>query len=193
MGLVHGVGVNDGSRRCVVGRSQVPEYIFWKGMLKRCYCEKYQNKYPTYRGCAVSDNFKSYSYFYDWCQKQVGFGIDGWQLDKDLLCYGNKIYSEDVCVFISPEINSIIRPNPVKNCSLPVGVSINPWSGRFFSKLRMNGKMVHIGTYDDQYAAFLAYKSAKEKHVRNVAEKYKESLDMRAYNALLKFTVLNDC
>lgn len=189
MRLVHGVGLNDGKKRCVLNGVQVPEYVFWKGMLKRCYCEKYKKKYPTYAGCSVSDNFKSYSYFYDWCHKQIGFDGDNWQLDKDLLLRGNKLYSEELCVFLPNEINSLIRIRTSKKGDLPMGVSVNPWSGRFFSKMRKNGKMFYIGTYDDPESAFFAYKKAKEDYVQSVVGKYKGVIDDRAYDTLSKFEV----
>lgn len=96
----------------------VPEYRFWHGMLVRCYDEVFQGKNPTYKNCGVSDNFKSYKYFYDWCQFQKGFGLHGWQLDKDLLGDGF-LYSEGNCVFIPQRLNSFFKTKgseTIKDC-----------------------------------------------------------------------------
>ena len=97
--LVWGVGFNDKTRPSRVDGKKVKEYELWTGMLKRCFSEKYQTRQPTYIGCNVSNNFLNYSFFYDWCQEQIGFGkVDDkgryWQLDKDLLFVDNKTYSE---------------------------------------------------------------------------------------------------
>ena len=99
--LVYGVGFNDKTRPAKVDGKKVKEYQLWQNMLIRCFSDKYQTRQPTYKGCSVSDNFLHYSFFYDWCQEQIGFGkVDdkgrGWCLDKDLLLIGNKTYSETV-------------------------------------------------------------------------------------------------
>ena len=108
--LVLGVGINDKTRPVFVDGKKVKEYALWQSMLSRCFSEKCQTLRPTYKGCNVSDNFLHYTFFYDWCHNQIGFGkVDEkgryWQLDKDLLFIGNKTYSETTCVFVPQEIN----------------------------------------------------------------------------------------
>ena len=79
---VYGVGITGTKYLITISGVKTREYALWKNMLKRCYSDTYQKKYPTYEGCEVSDNFKNYEYFYEWCHKQIGFGNQGWHLDK---------------------------------------------------------------------------------------------------------------
>lgn len=108
--LVYGVGLNDRSRPAWIDGKHIKEYSLWQSMLERCFGENSKTHRPTYKGCNVSTNFLSYSFFYDWCQEQIGFGkVDEkgriWHLDKDILFVGNKLYSETTCVFVPNEIN----------------------------------------------------------------------------------------
>ena len=105
---VYGIGIVGTKYPISVNSVLTKEYTLWVDMLKRCYSITYKQKHPTYEGCECSENFKSYEYFYEWCNKQVGFGNQSWQLDKDLLTKGNKVYSEDTCIFIPSEINSLL-------------------------------------------------------------------------------------
>jgi len=73
--LVRGVGFNDNIRPTSINGKFTKEYSIWLNMLRRCYCKKYQANKPTYVLCSVSENFKSYSFFYDWCNTQIGYGI----------------------------------------------------------------------------------------------------------------------
>ena len=72
--LVYGVGFKDKTKPTWVDGKNVKEYELWMSMLSRCFSEKLQTRRPTYKGCNVSDNFLNYSFFYDWCQEQIGFG-----------------------------------------------------------------------------------------------------------------------
>ena len=97
---VFGVGVVGTKYPISEGGVKTKEYVLWCSMLTRCYSDTFKKKRQTYEGCEVSDNFKSYEYFYKWCNNQIGFSNKDWQLDKDLLIKGNKVYSEDSCVFL---------------------------------------------------------------------------------------------
>ena len=60
---VFGVGILGTKYPPSINSRNTKEYEIWCSMLKRCYNDTYQKKNPTYMGCEVSDNFKSYEYF----------------------------------------------------------------------------------------------------------------------------------
>ena len=165
------------------------EYETWSGFLERCYSERCQIKHPTYRGCTVSENFKSYTYFYEWCNKQVGFEHQEWNLDKDILVKGNKVYSEDTCCFVPPEINSLFTKADRIRGKYPIGVCEDKQAGNFKVRISVEGKQKHVGRYYCEKEAFYAYKVAKEQYIKEVANKWKGQIDVRVYEALINWEV----
>ena len=195
--LVYGVGFNDRSRPSSDGFSVLKEYHLWRGMIERCFDRKCQALKPNYKGCDVSDNFLNYSYFYDWCHKQIGFGkVDekgkSWCLDKDILFTGNKLYSEDTCAFVPHEINSFFVDCGAKRGEYPVGVSLNKTSGKFQARCSVNGKTQRIGLFNTPEEAFAVYKPFKETLCKELAIKWKEEIDPRVYEAMMKWEVTNE-
>ena len=187
---VHGIGVTGTKYQSTSNGVLTKEYELWQNMLKRCYSDKYQKKYPTYEGCQVSENFKSYEYFYEWCNEQVGFGNKGFDLDKDLLVKGDKVYSEDSCVFIPQEINQVLVKRESMRGEHLIGVYWHKKSKAFVAMVsKTKGKREYLGLFNTEIEAYNAYKVAKESFVKEQAEKWKSQIDDRAYEALMAYTV----
>ena len=187
---VYGVGVSGAKYPTKINGVLTKEYVLWKSMLQRCYNDTYKKKNPTYEGCEVGDNFKSYEYFYEWCQKQIGFGNEDWHLDKDLLIKGNKIYSENTCVFLPREINQLLVKSTASRGEHLIGVNWCKTKKAFKAQVCKNkGKQEHLGYFKTELEAFNAYKLAKEAFVKEQASKWKDKIDPRAYNALMNYTV----
>ena len=187
---VYGVGISGAKYPISEGGVITKEYTLWCGMLKRCYSDTYQKKYPTYIGCKMSDKFKSYEYFYEWCHSQIGFGVDGFEIDKDLLIKGNKVYSESTCVFLPSEINTILIKSTASRGKHLIGVCWHNASKSFIAMVNKNkGKQEHLGSFKTEIGAFNAYKQAKESFIKEQANKFKSQIDPRAYEALMKYTV----
>ena len=187
---VYGVGVVGTKYPTTINGVQTKEYALWTGVLERCYSETLKEGRPTYEGCEVSDNFKRYEYFYEWCQNQVGFGNKGWQLDKDLLIKGNKVYSESTCVFIPAEINLLLVKNTASRGEHLIGVIWCKTKKAFIAQVSKNkGKQKNLGSFNTELEAFKAYKTAKEAFIKEQANKWKSKIDPRAYSALMNYTV----
>lgn len=179
--MLYGIGTNDRTKPTKVGGVTVPQYRLWYNMLTRC-CTK-----PEYEDCCISETFLKYSSFYDWCNKQIGFNELNFSLDKDLLVKGNKEYSENNCIFIPAVINTALTKSNSTRGSLPIGVHIK--DGKYVSNVCIRGVQKYLGIFLTIEDAFLTYKHAKETYLISLAEEYKDKIDIRAYNALIQYTV----
>ena len=187
---VYGVGILGTKYPSTINGIHTKEYKLWQNMLVRCYSDSSKKRRPTYEGCEVSDNFKNYEYFYEWCHKQIGFSNQDWHLDKDLLVKGNKVYSEDSCVFIPSDINLLLTKRTASRGEYLIGVSWDKRGMAFISRVNKNtGKSEYLGSFNTEIEAFNAYKQAKESFVKEQANKWKSQIDPRAYSALMNYTV----
>lgn len=185
--LIYGVGFNDGKYPTRVNGVVFQQYIKWNFMLIRCHDEKFKEKNYKYNECSIDDRFKSYSYFYEWYVAN-NIPMDAtFQLDKDILVRGNKIYSPENCIIIPREINNTFLRREADRGPHPIGVSW--YKGRFMSHIGISGKNVHLGYFDNEIDAFIAYKEAKEFRIKQLANKHKDSITPRAYSALMNYSV----
>ena len=52
---------------------------------------------------------------------------------------------------------------------------------------------MYLGCFNNPEDAFQAYKLAKEAYIKDVANKWKDKIDLRVYNALMSYKVeIND-
>ena len=159
---VYGVGIlgtKYPSREC---DRNTKEYTLWRNMLRRCYSDDFKKKNPTYIDCEVSNKFKNYEYFYEWCHKQIGFGNEGdenpFHLDKDLLIKGNKVYSESTCVFLPQEINSLLTKSTASRGKHLIGVCWYKKDKAFVARVNKNkGGSEYLGSFKTELEAFKAY------------------------------------
>lgn len=137
----------------------------WNAMRGRCKeggCV--QSIFTNYIGCTMSANFKIFDFFVEWHEKQIGFGREDYDLDKDLLFPGNKLYSEETCVLIPCQLNSFLLVS-TRPGDYPTGVQITPF-GKYKTQMRVDGKTIHIGSYSTIAEAALSYKIAKENEAK---------------------------
>lgn len=168
----------------------------WNHMLERCYSKIAKTKHTTYMDASASEYFKYYSNFKFWCNNQIGFStkdLNGrfFVLDKDILIRGNKTYSEDTCVFVPMEINTILISCKTRRGELPVGVTIDKRVSKkkYVAQISKNGKLYKIGSFYTEMDAFLAYKCEKETYIKQIANKWKDEIREDVYNALISWDI----
>jgi hypothetical protein len=159
----------------------------WYNLLRRCYCEEILKKIPTYTSCTITDEWRYFSAFKEWFDKHY---VEGWDLDKDILVKGNKVYSPETCCFVPQEINKLFTKRQRKRGAFPIGVSQNKNTQKTYRAcIQKGGKQVYLGFYDNINDAFQAYKVAKEAWIKEVADKWKDKLEPRVYEALYNYEV----
>lgn len=160
-------------------------YNAWYNMLQRCYYKNYQESSPTYKGCSVCDEWLYFSNFLNWFKKHY---VNGYAIDKDLLVFGNKVYSPATCCMIPGEINAMIVTRQRKSGRFGKGISITP-KGRYIAFVKKRNKTYNLGHFDTIEDAFAAYKQGKIAYVREVADAYyKEGkITKEVYDALYRY------
>lgn len=165
----------------------------YDGMQSRCRVGgKTQETQPTYIGCSHSPLFGDFQMFVEWCHSQVGWKEVGFALEKDILVRGNMTYSEDTCVFVPQAINNLLLRSRAIRGQYPIGVSKDKRYPGFQATCRygVGRESRYCGSYRTVEEAFGAYKAFKESVIQGAAKKFREVIDLRAYNALMQYEVL---
>lgn len=157
-------------------------YSTWFGMMVRCYDEKYHLKHPTYKNVEVCDEWYNFQNFAKWFEDNY---IEGFHLDKDILCPTCRIYSPETCVFVPQQINNMFTSSYSRD--LPIGVYY--LRGRYQVSTPTNDKSTYIGFYKTKDEAIKVHKIAKEKYMKEEAEKWKDYIDPRVYQAMYNYEV----
>jgi hypothetical protein len=162
----------------------------YSNLLSRCSAEgAEQRRRPRYVGC--TNGFKDFNEFAEWHRKQVGYGVDNFQIDKDILSKGNKVYSPETCLLVPRQLNMVVVNGRGKRGEFPLGVSFDKARKMFIAKLSVEHKTIVVGCmHTTPESAFADYKVAKEKYIRELANKWRSQIDPRAYEALMNYEVL---
>lgn len=161
-------------------------YQHWRGMIKRCYDEESLKKSPCYRGCWVCEEWRYLSNFKRWFSENY---VDGWAIDKDILMKGNRCYSPETCAFVPQAINSLFAGLKSKKDDLPLGVSYSKRLRKYRVDLTRDEEDLYFGLFTDVEKAFAVYKEAKEKHIRELADRYKDRLNPKVYEVMYNYSV----
>lgn len=143
----------------------------WHKMNDRCReGGNVQKEKVTYVGC--KNEFTGYQEFTDWCQTKFGYSMKDtsgkyWALDKDLKVWGNKVYSDETCIFVPNRINSLINmpKHKTKNSSIPIGVAFSSDKKKYetLCKEYGTGKTLHLGVFRDKTQAHREWQLCKAK------------------------------
>lgn len=161
----------------------------WRSMMTRSYSDVLHRKEPAYVGCSVAEVWHNFQNFGGWYVNHKFYGL-GYDLDKDLLFKGNKIYSPEKCTLLPREVNRAISIHTTDNKELPRGICFRKDIDKYAVAIG-RGKLgrVHLGTYETVEEAFDVYKKERELYVKDIALEWKDNIESRAFGALMNWTV----
>lgn len=181
--LVYGVGIYDVPRSA----SNVVAYDIWSHMIRRCY-DKKEKRSKFYKDCTICDSWLRFSNFLKWFNDASNGYVKGYHLDKDLFSRNNKVYSPNTCCFLPQEINSALVFHRNKEGEMPLGVYFLKDSNVYLG-VGENRSLKRFKTAEEAHNHYVKYKT---KRIKELAEKYKDVITERVYNALLNYELPED-
>jgi hypothetical protein len=188
---IFGIGYLGADRQ--IGINNDFEYGRWHHILDRCYNENRTSRTMAYKGCVVCDEWHNFQNFKKWFNENY-YTVNNEKMciDKDILFKWNKIYSPETCLIVPERINKLFVREVSQRGNTPIGVSI--YDNVIYARMSkvINGKWTRfeIGkNYNNVIQAFEAYKREKEKHIKEVAELYKDQIPEILYNAMMNYVV----
>lgn len=168
----------------------------------RCYGKEYKKQRPTYKDVTCCDEWMYLSNYMKWRNEQPNLIYleqqnQRFELDKDILCKGNTIYSPNTCCLVPTSVNQIFNTHSRHRGDLPIGVTwvsgrkyvIAKWQNPFTQKGEWS--TTYPSTEDGIYSAFLEYKTHKEKYIQQLAEQewQKHTITEPCYYAMKNYQV----
>lgn len=167
---------------------ELKSYKTWCSMIERCYSKKHIMKRPTYENISVCEEWVYYRNFKEWYDKNY-YEVEGERmcLDKDILIKNNKVYSPESCIYVPNTINLLFLKK--KNDRNGV-IGVVKKGNKYIARTNVGkSKKKHIGSYDNEIEAFNAYKRAKEEYIKQVADKYRNRIPKKLYDAMYRYEV----
>ena len=189
---IDGVGIREeGFDKATEDGRHTKLYTLWKNMLARCYSKTMNEHRPTYIGCSVEGDFIYFQKFAAWYDSQSTDKTVDYQLDKDLISKGNKVYSENTCLLVPRKINMFLCKSEAARGKYRIGVHYQKHYGMFCAQVSNSGfKIVEYFNTEDK--AFAFYKQEKEKIAKGLADKFRHACDPRVIEALENYEVHED-
>lgn len=148
-------------------------YATWQSIKYRCKHNRWmKDNRPTYDECSYCPEWGEFTPFEEWALKQKNWDI--WQLDKDLLIAGNKVYSPETCVFVPAWLNTLDKGSPK-------GYQIH--QGKYRALMRLDGKTKHLGMFNTAKEAQQVYIAEKLMLICRLVKDI-NAVDVRIFPAL---------
>ena len=158
-------------------------YVQWHGVIRRSYDLMYKNTQNSYKKTNVCEEWHCFDTYAEWFYQQKGWD-KGFHLDKDILGNGDDTYSPKTCCLVPVEINILASSGSSSRGRWAAGVAFSKKDSTFYAATTEGGEYKYLGTYATESEAFLVYKKAKEKRVKEVAKLWRGKVEDKVFDAL---------
>ena len=185
---VQGVGyIGAGDFTSAKGSVGREAYVKWQSMLERCYSNK--DRHSAYFDCSVHSDWHNFQVFAKWCVSQKYYG-SGYDIDKDILVTGNRVYSENTCCLVPSEINAMVIGLRFINGNSDMGVVYNESARKYIAKVCVGKYQKYIGSYKTLKEARRAYIELKKRYFKNMVIVHNDRIELNVARALWDWDVL---
>lgn len=179
--LVYGVGIDDSTI------TDDAAHVVWTAMMERVYNIDSTKPRPTYAGLSVAPCWHLYSNFKAWygCNH-----IEEYELDKDILQPGNKVYNPDTCAFVPTYINQAVRwRRKLPNSGYP-GVRV--FAGLYHASIMHKGVTTEGQSRKDALEAHCDWQRLKADSLDDHLQGYLKEVapDLRIVRKLIRYADL---
>lgn len=181
-----GVGINDADYRINISITtgytkegkqiqkriwSCPYYKVWIDMLRRGFSENLRKKIRTYKDVEIQESWLYFSQFRAWAEPRYAEGLS---LDKDILVYGNKIYSENTCCFVPHYVNTVLLTSS-KGSNELIGAIFKPARAHLLTPyMAASSSHPYLGYFSTAKEAHHAWQADKVKNIISVVNRYRE-------------------
>lgn len=162
----------------------------WSKMIQRCYKPSSKDR-KGYIGCTVCGEWHSYTNFYQWYSEQIDTGLyeNGYQLDKDLIKMGNKVYCPEYCRLVPEKINSFLNNfEDTRSTGTPNGVNWKERNKKYQVSIKDEySKNKYLCITDDVAHGYEVYRTEKERIAKVLADRYSGTVNADIINVLYNF------
>lgn len=177
-------------------------YREFHNMHIRCFDKQYKKQRPTYNDVTCCEEWNYFSNYLSWREQQPNLKYledtgKRFELDKDILKKGNKIYSPENCCLVPATVNQVFNRHVRHRGDLPIGVTWN--SNRTYVIAKWNDPIENRAYWSTTYPAtmegiqiaFNEYKIHKEEIIKKVAqiELDKKTITKECYDAMMQYEV----
>ena len=166
----------------------------WGNMMLRVYNPPNERTAREYKETSVHAHWHNFQNFAVWYHQQIDhFGPVGfrWNLDKDIMIAGNRIYGPESCCVVPEAVNRLFNDTRFIRGKLPIGVQQNEFGYKATCSSKLSDNSGYVGFFKNIQEASSAYWCAKIKAIQHTAIMYWAYLPQQIAMRLVSFD-MND-